>query len=454
MCSVHETHTHMKHKKKMLSVNFFLRNAETNSNPDKQLVIYYQLEIEGQKRDTSQSTKIKIPHRFWWAFPKHKLESPQINKNGLPLYVTQDYFDCENMNDKLSEVREAYRDIFRSIQTFSGETPSYNELRKSYDPDTRTAKKRVIPKFLNLITKMIEEFKVERNWAIGTTKNYTIRAGNIKDFFEQKNYQKLLINEIKYKHIKELLRWMELQKDKDDKEKFGLDTRNKHATLIKMVVDYAVNEEFLEHSPISKLNLTYSEVKPPNYLNEINRKKIENCTAKSVQKVKDIAMFLMYTGFSYVDFLELNSDNLQGACWKKQRGKSSVYSLPPLLPEAAMIIEKYGSVEKIPRLHITDANRELKYLGDYCGLNETTVGFDLTTSVFRETFASMMENEFMLPRSSIKFMMGHKNEKQLANYSTVQGGRLLHELEKHATTLENPILKKYTEFLQSFRSAA
>lgn len=438
----------------MLSVNFFLRNAETNTNAEKQLVIYYQLEIEGQKRDTAQSTKIKIPHRFWWAFPKHKLENPSISKNGQPQYVIQEYFDSENINEQLSEIREAHRDIFRSMQTFSDEIPSYNELRKRYDPDTRTAKRRVIPKFLGLMSKMIEELTLERKWAKGTVKNHKIRANNIKQFFEEKSLEKCLIHEIKYKHIKELLRWMEVQTDKDNKPKFGQDTRNKHAVMIKMVLDYAVNEEFLEHSPISKLNLTYSEIKPPKYLDFQNRKKIASCNATSAQKIKDIAIFLMYTGFSYVDFLELNSDNLQGACWKKQRGKSSIYSLPPLLPEAAKIIEKYGSIEKIPRLHITDANRELKHLGDYCGLTKKTIGFDLTTSVFRETFASMMENEFMLPRSSIKFMMGHKNEMQLANYSTVQGGRLLHELEKHATSSENQILKQYTEFLQKFRSVA
>jgi site-specific recombinase XerD len=340
------------------------------------------------------------------------------------------------------------------MQTFSEETPSYNELRKRYDPDTRTAKRRITPKFLDVMNKMIVDLKVERRWAKGTITNHEIRANNIKEFLKTKNYEKCLINEIKYKHIKELLRWMEEQKDKDKSQRFGLDTRNKHAVMIKMVLDFAVNEEFLEHSPILKLGLTYSEIKPPKYLSYENRKKIENCKATSVQKVKDIAVFLMHTGFSYVDFTELNSNNLQGACWKKQRGKSSIYSLPPLLPEAAMIIEKYGSIEKIPRLHITDANKELKHLGDYCGLNEKTIGFDLTTSVFRETFASMMENEFMLPRSSIKFMMGHKNELQLANYSTVQGGRLLHELEKHATNSENQILKQYTEFLQSFRSAA
>lgn len=438
----------------MLSVHFFLRSAETNSSPDKQLVIYYQLEIEGQKRDTAQSTKIKIPHRFWWAWQKNKLDNPKLSKDGQPQYVIDSYYDADEINYQLAQIRDVHRDIFKSIQTFMGETPSYTDLRKQFDPDTRTSRRKVMPTFLSCLDKMITEYKVERNWSRGTITNYGIRQTNVKQFFLEKKYSKLLVNEVKYKHIKELLNWMKKETDEEGKQRFGIDHINKHATLMKTVIDYAVNEEFIEHSPIAKLNLTYSEIQPPKYLGLLERKKIEKCTVKSVEKIKDIAVFLMHTGFSYIDFLDLKSDNLQGACWKKQREKSSVYSLPPLLPEAAEIIQKYGSVEKIPRLHISDANKELKYLGDYCGINEQTVGFDLTTSVFRETFASMMENEYMIPRSSIKFMMGHKTEKQLANYSTIQGGRLLFELEKQASQLDNEILKKYRNFLASFRTAA
>lgn len=439
----------------MLSVHFFLRNAESSS-PDTKLVLYYQLEIEGQKRDTALSTKIKIPYRFWWAYPKHQLTTPQLSKDGQPQYVIASYYDSETINEQLAQIRETYREIFKSMQTFSDDLPTYNEIRNSFDPNTKKIKRKVMPKFLDLMAKMIAEYKVERKWSKGTATNYSIREGNIRHFFEEKKYKNLLANEVKFRHIKELLRWMETKIDENGKQKFGVNHRNKHATLMKTVIDYAVNEELLEHSPIAKLNLTYSDIQPPKYLEYEYRKRIENCTIKSVQKIKDIAVFLMHTGFSYIDFLDLKSEHLQGACWKKQREKSDVYSLPPLLPEAARIIEKYGSIEKIPRLHITDANKELKYLGDYCGINAENpkIGFDLTTSVFRETFASMMENEYMLPRSSIKFMMGHKTEKQLANYSTVQGGRLLHELEKHAATLENPILKKYGDFLKVFRLAS
>ncbi|MER0442686.1 phage integrase SAM-like domain-containing protein [Emticicia sp. W12TSBA100-4] len=438
----------------MLSVHFYLRAAETCSSPDKKLVIYYQLEIEGQKRDTAQSTKIKIPHRFWWAYPKNRLHAPTLSKDGQPQYVVQSFYESEHINEQLAQIRDGYRELFKSMQTFSEDVPSYNELRKCFDPATRTIKRKVIPTFVSLMKQMIEEYEIERGWSRGTATNYCIRQNNIIEFFSEKKYSKLLINEVKYKHIKELLSWMKQQKDEMSKQKFGIDHCNKHATLMKTVIDYAVNEELIQHSPIAKLNLTYSEIQPPKYLGLLERKAIENCTVKSVEKIRDIAVFLMHTGFSYIDFLDLKSEHLQGACWKKQREKSSVYSLPPLLPEAAIIISKYGSIEKIPRLHITDANKALKYLGDYCKINTETVGFELTTSVFRETFASMMENEYMIPRSSIKFMMGHKTEKQLANYSTVQGGRLLHELEKHAKAANNPILKKYSEFLQSFRMAS
>lgn len=103
--------------------------------------------------------------------------------------------------------------------------------------------------------------------------------------------------------------------------------------------------------------------------------------------------------------------------------------MPPLLPEAAAVIEKYGSIEQLPRIQIDDYNKLLKVLGELAGLTKETVGFDLTTSVFRETFSSMCENELMFSERAIMFFMGHTNPRQLSTYSKVQPARIFREME-------------------------
>ena len=438
----------------MLTVHYFLRDSELNQDPDKALAIYYQLEIEGQDRDTALSTRIKIPHKFWWNYKKHKLDAPSISKDGKQQWIMPAYFEADEVNEQLHTIRDTLKDIFKSLQTFSKVTPTYSNIREIFDPKTKKAKEKIIPTFLEVLRKMIVHLKLKKKRVDGTITNYEIREKNITDFLTANYSTKILITEVKHRHIEELQEWMSEQTKPDGSEKFGLDHRNKHATCVKQTLEFAVNKEYLTNLPVSKLGLTYSKEKPPAYLTPELRKSIAKCKAVSVQKVRDVAIFLMHTGFSYVDFLALKSEHLHGACWKKERDKSEIFSLPPLLPEAAEIINKYGSVEALPRIDISDMNKELKHLGDFCNINEDTVGFNLSTSVFRETFASMMENEYMFPRSDIKFMMGHKTERQLKNYSSVMPGRILHGMQKHASTIPNDTLKAYSAFIEELKKAS
>ena len=139
----------------------------------------------------------------------------------------------------------------------------------------------------------------------------------------------------------------------------------------------------------------------------------------------------MHTALSYTDYVSLGTEHLvtlpNGEQFlKKARNKTKIYSIIPLLPEALAVIGRWGSIEALPRPDLSDLNKALKILGESCG-----VGISLSTSVFRDTFSSMMENEFMLELRVIMVMMGHTNPRQLRNYSLVQPGRILHELRKH-----------------------
>ncbi len=438
----------------MLKVHFFLRDGEKNITPDKALTINYQLEIEGQERDTAISSRIKIPHKFWWNYSKNKLDAPPINKDGKQQWVIPSYYEAEEINERLNQMREVLKDVFKSLQTFSDETPSYHQIRERFDPKTRQAKKIITPKFLEVLNEMIDHLEKKKKRNEGTIRNYRVREKNITQFLKECYSTKILITELKHRHIEQLQEWMSEKKNYDGSQQFGQDHRNKHATCMKQSLEFAVNNEYLQNLPVAKLGLTYSPDKPPAYLALEHRQIIANCAAHSIQKVKDVAVFLMHTGFSYTDYLSLTHEHLQGACWKKQRDKSEVFSLPPLLPQAAAVIRKYGSIEALPKMDLSDMNKALKHLGDFCNINEKTVGFNLSTSVFRETFASMMENEFMFPRNTIKFLMGHKTEKQLKNYSSVQTGRILHELQKHTLTIQNQVLKEYSDFIEEFKKAS
>lgn len=437
----------------MLKVHFFLRDSEKNNQPDKSLAIYFQLELPHLDRSVPKSTGLKVPHRFWWNYKKHKLREPLINKHtGEIYYIMPDYFEAELINARLIEIRKCLTVLSDSIQGIEEEL-SYSAILERYDPKTRKEKKekkKETPTFLRVLDEMIEH--KTRTKAEGTIRNYNARKKNITDFLKARFSTEILITEVKYKHIEQLLEWMEEQTDEAGRKMFGLDHRNKHATCLKSVLEFAVNREYLTHVPVARLHLVGSEIKPPKYLQPEARKIIKNCDAKTLQDVKRVAEFLWCTGFSYVDYLALKPEHLQNGCFKKQREKSSIYALPPLLPDAEKIIRHYGGIEKMPKLHINDFNQALKFLGDYCKIDSSTVGFDLTSSVLRETYASMMENEFMFPRAMIKFLMGHKTEKQMVNYSTVMPQRILHELQVLSVSAKTPLLSEYSKFIETLKA--
>jgi integrase len=107
-----------------------------------------------------------------------------------------------------------------------------------------------------------------------------------------------------------------------------------------------------------------------------------------------------------------------------------------LFPEAKAIIEKYGSIENLPRLDDKEINEQFKWLGAVCGLDTESLGYELSTQDFRDTFCSMMENEKMIESRTLMAMMGHKTMKQLNTYSRMMPSRILHDLQRQKVNME------------------
>jgi integrase len=387
----------------MFKINFYLRGAE-KAKADTTCSIYYQLEIEGRNRDTPVSTRLKVPKRYW--------------KNSR---VTSTYIWAEHINNNLDQIARSYKDIYAGL-SIQNQSVTYHELREHFDPISNNVKQKPKKSFFDTFDAMVAAKKLDA----GTQRNYSIRRKNLQIFFNQINIPHPLITDIKYKHIEQLIKKYE--------DVWGNDHLNKHAQAIKQTLEYALKNEYIKFNPIGKLSLKNSEIKPPKYLTPDLRQKINGINYPSLTKIKDISIFLWNTGLSYTDYLSLNSLNIthteDGLWFKKQRGKSKIFSLIPILEEAAAIIEKYGTVEALPRPDLSDFNKELKYLGDFTGINQTTVGWNLSSSVFRETFCSIMENEFMLDERTVMFMMGHRTRKQVNNYSHVMPSRIAFELKK------------------------
>ena len=408
----------------MLQVQFFLRGAKKCINPSKNFSVYCQLEIEGQARDVPFSTDISVPLQYWWNYQN------RVAPNGE--WIDYNYYKADTINRNLRKIEQTFLDIMEVLQLMHhSDDVSYKMIREQYDPSTTGIReinqKKEIKKFLEVLEEVIAK-KIRRKMVNNTLKTYTSRKNNIIAFLKRKKMENVKIDKIKFHFIETFDDWMRDQVDANGDDRFCQNYRNKHITLIRQCLDHAVDKEYIEAMPIGKLNLEYDAPKEPHYLLPDQRRKIMECKIQRLEVTRDVAVFLMFTGFSYIDYKSLTSAHLIGEGFKKARQKTNIFSLPPLWDEAREIIEKYGSIEKLPRPDEHVLNRELKYLGAVLGLDKENLGYELSTQDFRDTFCSMMENEYMVPTRTLMHMMGHSTVKQIATYSRMMPARIMHDL--------------------------
>ncbi|MCE7061275.1 phage integrase SAM-like domain-containing protein [Dyadobacter sp. CY343] len=413
-------------KRKMnVSVNFFLRGKE-GAKAEKRCAIYAVIELNG-KKSIPFSTKLKVPAKYWLTAGSRRegikpssFEHPVSSSFSMAAKFNEDLINLRKFAHEACGILTAM-DIPVSADAIKGLITNPRPLR----PDL---------KFIEVVDELRDTLTQKKRKG-STMANYRTRRNNIQEFLLKKGYVKLTVSSFKYQHFEEFQLWMFDQKNDVGQSRFGRNTINKHLTLLNQTLKYAVNKEYIRFSPIGAMGLEYDPAKPPQYLLADARKRIFDCDLESLEKERDVAVFLMNTGLSYTDYLSLRSEHLYrlpSGEWfiKKSREKSDIFSIIPLLGEAQAIISKYNGVESLPKLDMSDFNKTLKVLGEIC-----RAPFSLSTSVFRETFSSMMENEYMIPERPLMFMMGHSNPRQLRNYSSVMPSRMLHELNKSKVSI-------------------
>lgn len=416
-------------------VTFFLRGKES-APPEKPCAIYATVEVDDEKC-IPFSTKLKIPAKYWMASGGDKIKPSTVEHP-----VSFSYSLAEEINDYLIAIQKA---AYQALEVLhENEIPVTAATVRSELLNPRP--KLVVKKFVDVINELIAAQSAKRKPA--TLLTYRTRNNNIAEFLNEKRLSKLLIHDFRYDHFEAIQIWMIGQLNPDGTRRWCKNNINKHLTLVNKTLNYGVNKGYIRQNPIGELGLEYDETKPPQYLTPKYRQKIQECDLTTLTKERDISVFLYSTGLSYTDYLSLTNHHfhqLESGEWfiKKQRDKSNIFSIIPLLPQAQEIIIKYGGVNTLPRPDISDLNKTLKILGEVCKLP-----YSISTSTFRDTFCSMMENEYMLKSRTVMFMMGHTNERQLRNYSSVMPARLLHELKKENVVIPFN-LEKFNELVQA-----
>lgn len=180
-------------------------------------------------------------------------------------------------------------------------------------------------------------------------------------------------------------------------------TCNKQMKMLKRVLAFAVEERYIDVSPFQLKLKETKLVYHPLTKTEVDSIWNKDITNDKMAVVRDLFVFQCYTGLSYVDMLTLTSDDIVNGVIVKQRKKTDVKSIIPILPVSKTILEKYEY--KLPVMTNQSYNRYLKVLGDYCGLKQ-----NLTTHLGRHTYATILLNSGV-DMKTISKSLGHSSMK-------------------------------------------
>ncbi|MEH3112588.1 site-specific integrase [Pedobacter terrae] len=202
---------------------------------------------------------------------------------------------------------------------------------------------------------------------------------------------------------------------------------------LKQILNIAEANQWLLKNPIEKFKCGSEDPEIiPLEISEVEKLWRKKLTIDRLIKVRDAFIFQCFTGFAYQDIYSLSKDHIiyvgsDKEKWLvKERGKTKVIEMVPVLPIVDELIQKY---EKAPYCKIHNRlipinsnlryNSYLKELSDLCG-----IGRPLNSHLARHTFADMMLNVLQFPLEDVSKMLGHKNIRTTQRYARIKKSRI------------------------------
>ncbi len=219
----------------------------------------------------------------------------------------------------------------------------------------------------------------------------------------------------------------------------------KHLKQLKKVIHFAMLLGYINKDPFLSYK-TASKQSSREYLTQDELSRIENheFKIKRLDRVKDVFLFVCYTGFSYSDLFILTPESvtkgIDGKNWIiYEREKTGVRAPIPLLTPAQIIITKYKNdpecqVENklLPVISNQRLNSYLTEIADLCGINK-----NITMHIGRHTFATTVTLTNGIPIETVSKMLGHSSLKTTQIYCKVNDTKI----SKDMGELESKFMK-------------
>jgi len=395
-------------KNKILT-HFYVKEAKKDKKGE--APIYLRITVNGERAEIS--TNRKVNPELWDKSANRvagRSEPARITNTALNnlLSKVEKYFSNLDMKDeKIS--------VLQIISELRGTSQNQMTLVKAYEYH---------------ISKIDELAGID--YAPNTVKRYRSSLNGLKEFMEKYLHKTdILLGDLDSAFIESYDAYLKSNK--------GL-KQNSAAKDIKnlyRVINKTVNYKWLLKNPFKDYSCNY--VNPPRlFLTEEEIDAIYNkeFAIKRLAMVRDVFIFQIYTGLSYIDMAELTEDNIEvgidGNRWIViHRKKTGTRSSIPLLPRAQEVLDRYindsaciAEHKLLPICTNQRMNAYLKEIADLCEIKKP-----LTTHIARHTFATTITLTKGVPIETVSKMLGHTDLKTTQIYSKVVDRKIADDMK-------------------------
>ena len=393
-----------------LSILFYPKKSQEDK---KRLVpIYMRITINGAR--TELSTNRKIEFIKWdsnFQRVKGRSEEARALNNHLDNLENHIKLDFNTLNEKDAEISsEILRDML------------IGKHQKSYSLVT----------VFESNNKLIELEKGEK-YSQSTIDQYKTTLERIKLFLKQEyDCEEIELSKLDVLFIRRFEIFLKT------KYIIAHNTIMKHLKQLKKVIHFCMQMGYIDKDPFLQHKTTFKQMSR-GYLTQDELTKIErhNFRLPRLDRVKDVFLFVCYTGLSYSDLFQLTPEGItkgtDGKNWViYEREKTGVRASIPILPSAQAIIEKYKvdptcMIENklLPVISNQKLNTYLSEIEELCEINK-----HITMHLGRHTFATTVTLTNGVPIETVSKMLGHTSIKTTQIYSKVNDTKISKDMEE------------------------
>lgn len=326
--------------------------------------------------------------------------------------------EAKILNDYLDDIEN---DIRRYINYLieTGEDVNVNILKKKLNGEADNHKM-----LIHVFKENNELIKQELgyNYSMSTFQQYEVTCSRLAEFIKKRyNRADMNIEKLDISFMRNFDVYLRTN------YKIKANTIAKSLKQVNKVIRYAIEMRYVHSNPFNGYKIRYNK-SDRGFLMPEELKRFEKIELKSkrLEKVRDVFVFVCYTGLAFKDLARMNKSFVQkgidGRNWLIfDRSKTGIKARIPILPKAQAILDKYENdteclIKKkmIPVASNQKMNSYLEEIGRLCGIEKK-----ITMHMGRHTFATTVTLVNGIPIETVQKMLGHQDLSTTQIYARV-----------------------------------